>query len=361
MPLFMGMNTAVITFHLGEMGPSGLSLLQSLPRDFPGLRHVVISGISIDLMISDSLSTFFSGCKRLQSVDLDGPVSWRTVQSLAALIHLQTLTISISHHLPSPESTGFPSLQNLTLTDMAVEVTTAFVRTTASPLRHLSVYLTSGIARASELEDLAQTVHLHCLHLHLETIEIYASQMELGSFFNERMLRPLLVFVNLKKVELWVSCPFRVGNEMIKDISMAWPQLEVLVLGSFGWANSSQITLGGMIPLLCLTSLSELSIAIDTSIIDYTLDVESPIPSTPNVTLKYINLQASAINDPAPVAAFLSDFLPNLYAIDSWSPGATEHAGVPIATAEEYKNRWNEVARLVPIFAQVRRQERVRV
>lgn len=356
MPLFMGESTTSITFHLAGLGPSSLSLLQSLPINFPGLQNVTIYGSSYNDITSDALSEVFLSSERLQSVCLDEPITCSVVQNLANLDHLQDLKIHIAQYIPPSQLRGFLRLRTLTVSNTPFDVVTSLVRTMGSPLQALHVQTHYSDIQASELARLFHAAEGYFLHSHLEVLNIHVSyaRVDVSSFFDEHMLKPLLVFTKLWTVLLSVPCSFRIGNEMIQDMSMAWPQLDSLVLGSAGWGDDSHITPAGLVPLLRLRYLSHLSIAIDTSIVDYTLDMPLPSPNTFDSTMAYITVQDSKINDSASVAAFLSGVLPNLQRISSGISGAMTTTAASLAVEKQYMDRWNEVARLVPIIAGVR-------
>lgn len=354
MPLFMGLDTIKITFSLKGMGASHLSVLQSIPRDFPMLQHIVILDDVDDKRFGDALSEFLSNNKELHTL-LSGTLPPRVVQHLVDLPNLHFVAMRITRCFPSSQSLGFAQLGKLCLHSTSISTTTSLFNMMASPLRQFILHMTDTVIRSSELTNLFQAMCVHCSHPTLEHVhfDMAQAESELGLFFDESILKPLLSFVNLQAVKLYSPRPFQIGNEMIREISAAWPQLRLLTVNSTDPVNSSQITPAGLIPLLCLTHLRSLSIIVNASIVDYTLQ-PSPGACTINTALTHLELQNSTVENSASVAAFLSAFLPRLNKITSWDSEQV----VNTVEGKKYRARWDEVARLVPIIAEVRQVER---
>jgi hypothetical protein len=129
---------------------------------------------------------------------------------------------------------------------------------------------------------------------------------------------------------------------MLEDMATAWPRLKMLHLGYMGGIGKGKCTFTGLVCLLqrCL-DLESLSIVIDASAIDCSLDILSEGKS--NDKLTRIDLRDSKIDDPHTIAIYLSDLIPNLLVSNGWAEG------------------WHEVPDLVKTLSIVRQHERRRL
>jgi hypothetical protein len=134
----------------------------------------------------------------------------------------------------------------------------------------------------------------------------------------EVVFGPLLAFPNIAHIEINTRHVFRLGNGLLRDIANSWIQLQSLRIGSpLSRAGKSQITLAGLIPLLSLTKLKALSIVVDAPVVDYTLDM--PPIGVANTEISVLSLGNSLVGGPSEVAALVSDVLPNVRKIISWT------------------------------------------
>lgn len=296
-----------------------------------------------------------------------GPLSRLVAEHLAGLDHLKKLSVTVDHHISSTKTTGFHALVCLCLSSSTCQWMSFAVRMlTSPPLENVQLHIRGSVPVPGELADTFEAMKLHCSHSNLRNLSAVSlyERPESPSAIDQTTIQPLLAFSNLSVLELrFKNVPFRMGNQIVREMATSWPRLRVLVLGSYntgGWFLSSEITPSGLVPLLRLPCLTMLSISINASAVDVTEDVTAPEPTEVNTKLRYLNLQDSIIDDATRVAAFLSKFTPNLKTITSWDNQTPQNAGISSRLAKEYETRWEEVARLVPVFAAVREEERAR-
>ena len=174
---------------------------------------------------------------------------------------------------------------------------------------------------------------------------------------DEATFQPLLGFSNMRQITINIPRPFRLGNEILRDIATCWTQLQSLVIGSpGGWGGYSQITLTGLISLLSLSKLDVLRIVVDASSVNHTVDM--PKIGVPNTKLSILHLGDSVIHNAPSIAVCLSDVLLNVREIRSWGDSVARIASVSAEDAKKYQSRWEVVARLMEAAAKVREQGR---
>jgi len=153
-------------------------------------------------------------------------------------------------------------------------------------------------------------------------------------------------------------CGFQLDDEAIMTLGKAWPNLQILHLGThFGWGRKG-ISLKALVSLIdnC-PDLNTLNVVIDGVLVkDYSLDRPGGPKGIHNEAINSLTIGDSRIQKKvALVAAFLSDILPNVDEISAWKSIQLEGR----ADARKYRKRWNEVANLIGMFAMVRYQERM--
>ncbi|KAH7915566.1 hypothetical protein BJ138DRAFT_1077244 [Hygrophoropsis aurantiaca] len=296
--------------------------------------------------------------KRLENVSIAQP-SLSNLQHLASLKSLKTLSISWN----------FPP-KKMTKQD--------FGENTFSQLRHLSIHSYKSLAicsnllesmsetaispntlelRAEEVVDdysfsrLISLLTEKCSHQDMHSITIRANTKKDGSHIvNLPAFRPLLSFKNLTHFS--VRCPdtFDLNDQGLKEIATAWPHLEVLdMASSWVWDRRPRITLPGLIPLLAhCPHLHTLSLGIDATRPITTF--VRPGNGVCNTLICSLRLGGSPIRHPLDVAAFLSNIMPCV----------REIINDPQGGVDKYYKRWCAVAKAVPAFASVRKEERTR-
>ncbi|KAF7978625.1 hypothetical protein HWV62_45112 [Athelia sp. TMB] len=365
MPLFMGAATQEVTFSLDGLRTAGLSLAQSILYNFPGLRCITIQSDrrTNKPAVEDALTELVSHGMDLREVSVpNSPLPQPVAEHLAGFEHLQRLTVMVDERILSTQASGFRALKYLKVSSKTFRAIPSLVQMLISPLETAMFQVCDGVLEPQELARTFEMMKLHSLHPHLRSIRVSAFRSRVeprGAVIGENVLQHLLVFSNLSDIRLYTTAPMELSNTIVQEMASAWPQLSLLILSEVGCFQGSSITLAGLIPLFCLPRINSISIAIGDSTIDP--DATLAFSQTQEGTLRWLNLQDSIIDEIGPVAALLSKFAPNLEYIHSWNKTATDNARVDPQSAKEYRRRWTEVARLVPVIAAVRQEERAAV
>ncbi|KAF7968954.1 hypothetical protein HWV62_28799 [Athelia sp. TMB] len=362
MPLFMGAATHEVTFSLDGLSTAGLSLVQSILYNFSGLRCITIhsNDLANKPAVENALTELLSCGKDLCEVSLPySPLSQPVAEHLAGFEHLRGLTVTLDERIFSTQASGFCALKRLEVDCTTFRAISSLIRMLKSPLETATFQVNDGVLEPQELARTFEMMKLHILHPHLRSIHVAACRSRIepqGAFIGENVLQPLLVFSNLSLIDLYITAPMELGDTIVREMASAWPRLSVLILSSGGYFLKSSITLVGLIPLFRLPHIHHISIAIKNSTIDPAADLASL--KTQKSKLRLLDLQNSIIDEVGPVAALLSKFAPNLRRILSWGQTVSDNAGMNPESAKKYRQRWTEVARLVPVIAAVRREER---
>jgi hypothetical protein len=349
-----------------------LSITLSLPRDCPGITDVDFE--STDELAFKSVSEVVCQWNCLQSFTWHtGKLTHSALIHLANLSNLRDIDVVLPQldggnwqgHLPSLQRSGFRALRNVRVVCQHLSSCVSLMDLVSPrcPIESIFVRVTDG-HDANCVRKFLQTLNARCSHISLTQFSIVynSDTWPAPPFADERIidentLRPLLGFPNMRVVVIHTPCPFRLGNQILRDIATCWTQLQSLGFGTpGGWGGLSQITLAGLIPLLSLSTLQSLSIVVDASSVDYTLDM--PKVGVSNTKIFMLNLGDSLIHNTRSVAAFLSDVLPNVRQIHSWSPLAARNASVSTTHAMKYQSKWESVARWMETIVRVREQER---
>ncbi|KAH7909873.1 hypothetical protein BJ138DRAFT_1088702 [Hygrophoropsis aurantiaca] len=163
----------------------------------------------------------------------------------------------------------------------------------------------------------------------------------------------LFVFRNLTVLDLEFANAFMLDDDDLTRMARAWPNLLELRLGEVGhWKMEKRITFAGFYSLIELCSnLRELSLSIDATV--GLSRLIQPRNRSRNMKLRELWFYDSPIQNPAQVAVFVSDILPNVkFIYASYGPLTPQTV--------EYEKKWKETVRLLKFFALARKQERLR-
>jgi len=335
--LFLGPDTKLFEMDVCNLDIAGLSGLQALPHHYPHLIDIILyceNTFRASDKVVDIVSASLGEYRLLESFTCwtSPTLSHRGILGLASIPTLKTLNTEIPDLMDYHEGfqsalkgPGFPSLQHLNFGTKNLSTCTFLISIMPFGCQLGVIEVDSDADRSPALGQFFQTVNMRCSHLTLTSLSIRyrGTTAHLDGVVHEDIFRPLLVFTNMAEVQISTCHAFSLGNEIIRDISVSWPQLRSLRIGtSQGWARHSRITLAGLIPLLSLPQLNNLGIVIDASIVDHTLDM--PLAGVCNTKICHLDLGDSVIQSAPLVAAFMSDVLPNLRLIDSWKDVMTE-------------------------------------
>lgn len=355
---FLGPSTKHLILNLNQASLINLSIILSLPHDYPGITHLDLQQSS-DMgygTISDAVCQW----NELRSF------TWQDQELIypALLLHLANLPnlqdISVllpdQSHLSSFYQLGFRALRNAEFRCNNISSCTSLMDVTSSqcPIERMTVRIDQRPDTMS-LRSFFQTLNARCSQKTLSEISIICSNRYHRltpdqNIIDEETIQPLLAFRNMRHVTINIPRPFSLGNKTMRDITTSWTQLRSLAIGGpGGWGGHSRITLTGLISLLSLSKLDRLRIVIDASSVNHTLNM--PKTGVPNTKLSILQLGDSVIHDAPSVAACLSYVLPNVRVIHSWGDSVANVAAISVQDAQKYQSRWKEVASLIEAAA----------
>jgi hypothetical protein len=371
--LFLGPSIKHLVLNLNDTSFTNLSVICSLPRDYPGITHLNF-GATNHLgynTISDAVCQW-NELRSLtwQNHKLTDPALFL---HLAKLSNLQDISIilpeldssSWQSHISSSHHPGFRTLRNAEFGCENISSCASLMDLASSqcPIERMTIRISQG-PDAIGLRNFFRTLDTRCSKMTLTKLLIICDSRRWPAppfsdqhVIDEATFQPLLGFSNMRQITINIPRPFRLGNKILQDIATCWTQLQSLVIGSpGGWGGHSQITLTSLISLLSLSKLDVLRIVVDASSVNHTVDM--PKTGVPNTKLSTLHLGDSLIHNAPSVAACLSDVLPNVKVIRSWGDYVDKIASVSAADAKEYRSRWEEVASLMEAAAKVREQGR---
>jgi hypothetical protein len=331
-----------------------MSLLHTLQELCPSIKKLVIRNFTAAVM--EDVSTHICSWETLEEVSvsrlndsaLTHLASMRTLRSLSFLAMDPIFTSS------PPRGPAFPVLQTLSFeADDASALPRVLSFSTKCPINDLSFEVNQPSSTDSWRECF-QALQKHISHNTLKSLqfgEIGEEQADATRAIPGTLLMSLHVFSNLTKFTLRLSSPLEFDDTTLKSMAIAWPSLRELCLGTDrALGGLSNVTLAGLIPLVqYCRDLSILEVVVNATNTT-ALSQSKPGAGISNTLMTSLNFGDSRISpDVSNIAAFLSDIFPNvtsiLYDVDQ--------------QIEEFDDRWEQVERLIPVFAKVRLQERL--
>ncbi|KAG0697940.1 hypothetical protein DFH29DRAFT_127128 [Suillus ampliporus] len=382
-PSFLLPNLRTFTWHCLSTRSAGLDVMTAFMRLLLGHNPV-----EAQLIVSEHALAAFSdlGCTSLRKLVIQNPkvpisadvtgeaicnhsdlrslacgeVSIRALHHLSQFPSLSRLTIGLGEDFPSaltfPRS-PFHKLRYLTINSKSIGPCLSMLKATNWSIRCFHHRMDAGYDPAGR-EALLALLPLQLSHESLKCISLHtnaAPHEDDDPVTNPLSLKPLFSFNNLLILELSGAILPGLDNNGLQQLATAWPQLRVLILQQkAGLYRFPHVDLTGLVLLLehC-PDLQQLAISVN-AIIDTKVPPAHPISSISNTLITSINFCNSPITKTAEVAAFLSAIVPNLRETPSWTGEVTCLGGA----AQEYRKRWDSVAELVRVFAEVRKQER---
>ncbi|KAG1771064.1 hypothetical protein EV702DRAFT_1011307 [Suillus placidus] len=321
------------------------------------LRKLVIQShkVAISANVTEDAICKLSALRSLAC----GEVSVRALHHLAQFPLLSRLTIWLGDDIPSALTFPrfpFSKLRYLTINTKSIGPCLSMLKATNWNIRCFHHRMDAGYDPAGR-KVLLELLPLQLSHESLKCISLHtaAPHPDDDPITNPISLKPLFSFKNLLILELSGAILPSLDNDGLQKLAVAWPQLRVLILHQkAGLYRAPQVDLTGLVLLLehC-PELHQLVISVN-AIIDTKAPPAPPISSTSNKLITSINFSNSPITKTAEVAAFLSAIVPNLRETLSW----TGEVMCPGGNVQEYRKRWDDVAELVRVFAEVRKQER---
>lgn len=213
----------------------------------------------------------------------------------------------------------FPALRRLKLQGMDLGwIVTVLASITHSALESVDLNFTSHTPASWK------QVFDNLLPYRATLTSLILDEKEEGDFGDEdaidqNIIEPLLSLPNLAHVILRPHHPLDVGDQLLEEMSKAWPRLRHLALDCDTWVRSLRITLQGLLPLVkgC-PHLEHLELCINAKVTPFSLEAP-PGRGVSGVKLTTLVLGYSPIANSAKVAAFLMDVFPNLTEIQGSS------------------------------------------
>jgi hypothetical protein len=288
-----------------------------------------------------------------------GEVSVKALHHLAQFPSLSRLTIWLGDDTPSALTFPrfpFSKLRYLTINTKTIGPCLSMLKATNWNIRCFHHRMDAGYDPAGR-KVLLELLPLQLSHESLKCISLHtaAPHRDDDLITNPFSLETLFSFKNLLILELIGAILPGLDNDGLQKLAVAWPQLRVLILHqNAGLYRAPQVDLTGLVLLLehC-PELHQLTLSVN-AIIDTKAPPAPPISRISNKLITSINFSNSPITKTAEVAAFLSAIVPNLRETTSWTGEVIRPGGrIP-----EYRKRWDDVAELVRVFSEVRKQER---
>ncbi|RDB16527.1 hypothetical protein Hypma_002894 [Hypsizygus marmoreus] len=388
----------------------------------PGLTHLDLRLSFPMRHIEEDVATLVKSLLKLQKLTLPRHAfTTKLAEEAAQLAHLVCVefqylseqgtcdpddTLSFS---PALEDGAFPALADFSTT-ITFSATTRFLDSPYAPINLTALYIDSPLIEPpSDVQALTALIATHC-HLlkSLALVSAVDARTRLTSpppkdaCVNMDTLRPLFRCPNLTSLELVHHYPVDVSMHDMEELAKAWPALEVLLLGNEpAYIDHPSLTLGALVPFArwCPRlrhlgmfvradgeALAEVERSPPTFVSLRTLSLGvSPFPFPPPAfpspsaftTSPSTQDETGTHDDDVPESAsdetfspsttsaaapalFLSRLLPASCTIDA---GVTWDEELPIGmhVARAVAARcdgWMRVAELVPLFVEVRGEER---
>ncbi|KDQ55682.1 hypothetical protein JAAARDRAFT_71050 [Jaapia argillacea MUCL 33604] len=346
----LGPNATKLTFHWPDRlsEDERVGFVNHIIAASPGLQELRILPTSTPC--SSAIVDLLSRLSNLTYLRLGlGITTPHDITRLSGLPHLREISLNAELPIKSdadPDRFNYdypPScLERLTLSTTNLEPWIALIPHLNNGRRLQSILGYVGPPRESTIENLIETI-AHCTSsTRFTSIEIsaepsdssYSPRPECGSLSNvvrPDVLASLFTHVNLTRVVFATPCQFRLDDDLVKGMGLAWPQLEILVLGTPIAFNRSKATFHGFLSLVSrcpnlhtiILPLSEL--ALDAAVLDRSGGGGGSVCCSREV--KWINfgetIVTSSTGDPGPeeVAELLLALFPELFTVlaQEWS------------------------------------------
>ncbi|KAG1801744.1 uncharacterized protein BJ212DRAFT_1487634 [Suillus subaureus] len=305
--------------------------------------------------------------------------SWRNLQNLvcglindATLYHLATssklthFTIQVDEKndysalMKLAGQPVFTALQGLDITATHTSHCIPILEISELPsLRSLRIHSTETGLTDAELHRYFCLISRHCPNLwdlRMKELQVSPPKFPIGYIITFDILKTLFSLRHLEALHLDTTCTFSLDDKELAQLAGTWLKLRALELGiENGWRQPSKITLQGFAKLLqhCPV-LSVVGLAMNAWAPD--IDHRRPGGGIRRNGLEVLRVADSKVTGPLSVAAFLSDIAPNAE-ITGYEIGYDIYQ--TFNTRLLYRERWEEVSMLHPLFVNLRRQEAV--
>ncbi|KAJ7160636.1 hypothetical protein C8R43DRAFT_1233825 [Mycena crocata] len=333
---------------------SELSVLLLLASHCPSLTDISIDGTDSDAVSFDVIATGVSsfilqlGHIRRLSVQSLNPATYSYLVGLPALNRLE-ITRLIATPFPHVRSDGpsFPALRELILTASRIDLVMNFVTSLQnSPLETVQI-IVDGISTETQVQAFFSALGSTCCPASLQSVSVHFRDEMPRRPIGAGVLQPLLPFAHLNTVYLpRAGGGFALDDAFAATLTAAWPHLQRFMIPAGDPAVPPKTTIMALFSFArnC-PRLTHLQLPFDaTSFPDMPADHDSRAPRVIQTSLRLLHVFRSPIQSVPHVAGLISSIFPL--------------ASVVSRAGDPEKKKWDEVARLVPILAAVRYDER---
>ena len=353
---------AIVTSRFRSLTRLDISIL-----DIGDLRSTITSETCA------AMSALVSGSYSLVKMNCHGiPLSRSSIIHLARLSTLKDVGFQLPEStLWPPAEPGFQAFASLTSISLTTTLSAYIPFSRALPLPHiheLNLYVT-GEPLAQLIPDFFSAIRHQLSPASLRKLAIDTSRIPSASTAHLRSavirpsdLQPLLDFSRMEHFDLGMECRYAFNDAFIFDAVNAWPCLTSFFLASDNCCFHDTLpTLTSLVHLaMYAPDLSEVGLQFDAAgWIHGPVNDSGGLPeqsygdlqgraSTSSVFSLHVGI--SPIAGPASVTLFLARIFP---ALGTLTAGRCDDVG--------QAERWREVERYLPLFAQIRRDERRRM
>ncbi|KAJ7061827.1 hypothetical protein C8F01DRAFT_1057673, partial [Mycena amicta] len=305
----------------------------------------------------------------LETLDVLG-IDADAFQCLAAAPNITSLVLESLHSMVFPASHSIPpgtSFSQLTVFRVSradATLTAVLPMLAHSPLEDLYIEPIDSTTTA-HISELFTQLAAHCACLPLVSFRCETRLFVPGDVPSWNVPRTAFLclsgFQKLTTLSISTHGEFEFGDETIGTIAERCPSIEHLYL--YQDSSESRFTLSVLVLLAkhC-GSLEAIQITLDTSLVPSAYPTTDSGERISQSLLYSLSVRYSRIEDVFPIASFLSSLFPSLdevqWAWEARDEGEEDQDQDPAAAqAHTFHLRWDEVERLVPKLATIRKEE----
>ncbi|KAG2069539.1 hypothetical protein BDR04DRAFT_1101412 [Suillus decipiens] len=308
--------------NLFTFGPAEQSILSSIAKSCPSISHLDLDFVRYGngpTELVGNTSTLLQSWSQLIS-SRTGTVSEAAISYLSNLPSLRILKFTLPSTVISVDTQkslqrpAFCALQELDISCENMDLLDAFLKQLAITPKVLSFTITHEVNSAQALPALISHNSLQRVQLSItDRPAIHNLSIESGAF------RPLFAFRDLRKFNFMMDsrCVVRMDDADLVEMAKAWPLLEELVIPGYSQAGH-QVTPHAFVSLLWhCPRLVSVAAPVDWTTIDNG-DIPRDIPyqGFSHNAVSELVFPGSKIDNPLPIAAFISAIAPNVTSIE---------------------------------------------
>jgi hypothetical protein len=274
----------------------------------------------------------------------------------------------VDSFFPILEQGAFPALWDLAVSARLEDVN-QFMNANFAPINITSLYISTYTElKPQQLHTLFVTLSERCrllsqLYIKLVQIPAHLNLIPANQITFDT-IKPVLSFLKLTTFEITHKYPVNISLEEIEEFASRWPSLESLSLNEEPLVMSAfTLDLRALVPFArhC-PKLRRLGLFMDATV----ATIHPTHELKPLSALRVLSVGTSQVHDPDAVAAFLSHLCPpgcNLEVGITW-PSYVGHdtnrlRDIGVLSEIQYRSSpWETVWELLPVFIQLRKEER---